>query len=109
MEITKQPSEAEILTDRQLNCCSARDMWRTTVKRRTGWDSQAELNLQIINQQEKDRPAEGGKPLQSTETNKSKYGKRRKARLYIHRSIHILNIPDNKIILKQIHLFGTSL
>ncbi len=77
MEITKQPSVAEMLTDRQLNCCSARDMWRTTVSRRTGWDSQAELNLQIINQQEKDRPAEGGKPLQSAEINKRIYKKDR--------------------------------
>lgn len=46
-------------------CCSVRDMWRTTDNRRMGWESQAELNLLIWNQQENERPAVGGKPRQS--------------------------------------------
>lgn len=40
-------------------------MWRTTVSKRMGWESQAELNLLIRNQQEKESPAAGGKPRQS--------------------------------------------
>lgn len=40
-------------------------MWRTTDSKRIGWESQAELNLLIWNQQENERPAVGGKPLQS--------------------------------------------
>lgn len=46
-------------------CCSVRDMWRTTDSKRIGWESQAELNLLIWNQQENERPAAGGKPRQS--------------------------------------------
>lgn len=46
-------------------CCSVRDMWRITDSNRIGWESQAELNLLIWNQQEKVRPAVGGKPRQS--------------------------------------------
>lgn len=65
VEMTRQPSQAEKEIDRQMYCCSVRDMWRTTVRRRIGWESQAELNLLIWNQQENERPAMGGKLRQS--------------------------------------------
>jgi hypothetical protein len=65
VEMTKHPSLAEMETDRQTYCCSARDIWRTTDNSQIGWESQAELNLLIRNQQEYDRPAAGGKPRQS--------------------------------------------
>lgn len=65
VEMTRQPSKAEKEMDRQMYCCSVRDMWRTTVSRRIGWESQAELKRLIWNQQENERPAVGGKPRQS--------------------------------------------
>lgn len=65
VEMTRQPSYADKVTDRQMYCCSVRDMWRTTDSRRIGWESQAELNRLIWNQQENERPAVGGKPRQS--------------------------------------------
>ena len=52
VETTRHPSWAEKETDRQTYCCSERDMWRTTLSRRTGCESHAELKRLIWNQQQ---------------------------------------------------------
>lgn len=67
VDTTRERSSGQRLTEKQTKDCSVLAMWRTRLRKRSGWPWRAVLCLPIRNQQEKVRPPGGGNDLASPE------------------------------------------